>query len=74
MFCPSDFVWNFPGVGSASFVRYFLLFVKSYLPSIVILLETEVPSSYIHSFLSKSYFIEFGCSEAQGLLGKYGYN
>lgn len=62
-------MWNCRGAGSSRFFRHlkFLLHVNK--PSVLILVETKIPSLKIHSMFCKTLFDSFATSEARGFAG-----
>lgn len=66
---PNIFVWNCKGAGSRCFARHFAHYVRKFSPSIVILFETRVPSTFINHILSATYLSSFTVSEATGYAG-----
>lgn len=66
---PIILYWNCQGARSRGFLKILLHLIKQFSPSIIILVETSVLSSYVHPILDKYVFNEFVVAEACGFAG-----
>lgn len=69
MSAPKIIAWNCRDVGSKVALQHLLISLRTHVPNILILCETQVPSTTIQRILNKSHLDKFIVSEALGFIG-----
>lgn len=69
MSAPKIIAWNCRGVGSKVALQHLLMSLRTHVPNILILCETQVPSTTIQRILNKSHLDKFIVSEVLGFIG-----